>query len=200
VYPGNFDEGRLYSIDTQGTIRDQDGNLILPNPALFSILSNSHKSGGRFRVTPINRFVIELVKTAEAWRGLYLGRLEAPIELARSSGTNDNDTRAYSSGQAYPLGGVKGKVFSVLQRDSRLIAKKTPSGIRFVVPAEQLPDEQKRLLLLGIQKEIARAYAKGHRISKVTVTPLGHVTYVFNNEAYFVGHAPEGADGFIFEE
>lgn len=200
VYPGNVDEGRLHSIDTQGTIRDEDGNLIVQNTALLSILSNSHKSGGRFRVTPINHFVIELEKTTEGWQGLYLGRLETPIELARSSDTNHDDARTYSSGEAYPLGNVKGKVFSVLQRDKRLIAKKTPSGIRFVVPAEHLPEPQKQSSLRGIQNELARAYAKGHRINKVTVTALGHVVYVFNNEAYFVGYAPEGADGFVFEE
>ena len=41
---------------------------------------------------------------------------------------------------------------------------------------------------------------RGHRISKITVTGEGHIVYVFENQAYFVGNAPEGADGFLFEE
>jgi hypothetical protein len=32
------------------------------------------------------------------------------------------------------------------------------------------------------------------------VTAAGHVVYVFDNQAYFLGHAPEGAAGFVFEE
>ena len=50
-----------------------------------------------------------------------------------------------------------------------------------------------------LQKRLAAAFISGHRVNKITVTPEGHVVYVFNNEAFFVGMAPEGAAGFQFE-
>jgi len=50
-----------------------------------------------------------------------------------------------------------------------------------------------------IQSFLTQVYANGHRISKITVTDKGHVVYVYNNEAYFVGTAPRGPEGFRFE-
>jgi hypothetical protein len=69
-----------------------------------------------------------------------------------------------------------------------------------VADAETLQDATKRDALRNVQRQLAGAYARGHRISKITVTREGHVVYVFNNEAYFIGNAPEGAEGFKFEE
>ncbi len=199
TYPGDTDEGRLYSLDTQGNVSDEQGNLMLPNAELRAILANSRKKGGRFRVTPVNGYVIELEKTKEGWRGVYLGKLTSMLEPAPAQDDDDTHPRQYGPGDPYPLGRVRGKTFSVLQRDKRLIASKTRDGVRFVASAEALEDAAKRDALSGVQKQLARAHARGHRISKITVTPEGHVIYVFNNEAYFVGHAPEGVEGFKFE-
>jgi superfamily II DNA or RNA helicase len=200
TYPGDTDEGRLYSLDMQGNVSDEQGNLMLPNAELRTILANSRKKGGRFRVTPASGYVIELDKTKEGWRGVYLGKLTSGLEPAVAQGNEDTPPRQYSPGDPYPLGNVRGKTFSVLQRDKRLIANKTGGAVRFVAGAETLEDAAKRDTLKSVQRQLAHAYARGHRISKITVTPEGHVVYVFNNEAYFVGGAPEGAEGFKFEE
>jgi superfamily II DNA or RNA helicase len=200
TYPGDTDEGRLYSLDMQGNVSDEQGNLMRPNAELRAVLANSRKKGGRFRVTPVNGYVVELEKTREGWRGVYLGRLTTGLEPAPAQGDGDEHARRYGPGDPYPLGKVRGKTFSVLQRDKRLIAIKTRDGVRFVADAETLEDAAKGDALRSVQRELARAYARGRRISKITVTPEGHVVYVFNGEAYFVGDAPEGAEGFKFEE
>jgi superfamily II DNA or RNA helicase len=199
-YPGDSDAGRLYSLDTQGTIRDESGNLVKPHPQLQSLLMLSLRAGGRFRVTPVNRFVTRLEKTKEGWHSIYLGRLDTPLQAVESSEVNGNAPDSYTPGDPYQLGKVLGQVFSVLQRDKRLIASKSRGGIRFVVPGERLADPTKRAALRQVQEQLARVYAQGHRISKITVTGEGHVVYVFENQAYFVGQAPEGAAGFLFEE
>jgi hypothetical protein len=54
-YPGDPNQGRVYSVDTQGTVRDEEGNLVRPNDQLRSLLGQYHRAAGRFRVTPINR-------------------------------------------------------------------------------------------------------------------------------------------------
>jgi hypothetical protein len=95
---------------------------------------------------------------------------------------------------------VKGQVFSVLQRDRRLIARKVRGRVEFVVPADKLADERKQVALRQIQQRLADVYARGHRVNKITVTAAGHVVYVFQNQAYFLGNAPEGAAGFVFED
>jgi superfamily II DNA or RNA helicase len=200
TYPGNTDEGHLYSLDMQGNVSDEQGNLVQPNADLRAILANSRKKGGRFRVTPANGYVIELEKMKEGWRGVYLGKLANKLELASASGAENVPPRHYNPGDPYPLGKVQGKTFSILQRDKRLIASKTQGTIRFVVDAETLGDATKRDALKSVQRHLASAYARGHRISKITVTPEGHVVYVFDNQAYFVGNAPEGAEGFKFEK
>jgi superfamily II DNA or RNA helicase len=197
-YPGDPNQGRIYSVDTQGTVRDDEGNLVRPNDQLRTLLSQHHRAAGRFRVTPINRYVTRPERTRAGWQTVYVGRLDQPLETAVA--TSDPETPAeYRSGDPYPLERVKGKVFSILQRDQRLIAKKEKGSVRFVVPAETVAEERKRDMLRQIQRFLAEAYAGGQRMSKITVTGDGHVVFVHDGQAWFVGHAPEGAEGFVFE-
>lgn len=81
TYPGDTDEGREYTRDLQGTVRTSDGLLIEPNEELNSLLKASRKSAGRFRITPAKRYVFELEKIEDGWRGVYLGTLAAQFEL-----------------------------------------------------------------------------------------------------------------------
>ncbi|MGH9967257.1 MAG: DEAD/DEAH box helicase family protein [Pyrinomonadaceae bacterium] len=199
-YPGNLDEGKSYSLDMQGNISDENGRFLKPSIELRAILKNSRKKGGRFRVTPMNQFVIELNKTKDGWQGIYLGRLTQRLHPADSDSAEDQTPTHYSPGDLYPLDRVQGKSFSVLQRDKRLVAAKARDGIRFVIDEKSIADADKQNALRNIQEFLARAYGAGHRISKITVTEEGHVVYVYNNEAYFVGYAPEGPQGFIFED
>jgi hypothetical protein len=199
-YPGDADQGQLYSLDTQGTISDENGKLAKPHEQLRSMLASQLRTGGRFRVTPRNRYVTKLEKTPEGWRSVYLGRLEEPLEIVEDECVNGHPAGQYTPGSPYPLGRVKGKVFSVLQRDKRLIARKLNGRVQFVVAAEKLGDRQKQAALRQIQDVLADVYGRGHRISKITVTAEGHVLYVYNNQAFFVGQAPETAEGFVFEE
>lgn len=197
-YPGNTDEGREYTRDSQGTIRTADGLLVEPHTELTSILKSSHKAAGRFRVTPVRHHVIELEKMGDNWRGVYLGTLTSPLRSVQPQAGRPED-RNWQPGDEYPLARVFGKMFSVLQRDPRLIARKERGQPRFVIPATRIEDEDKRRMLTEAQKFLASAHQKGHRISKITVTNEGHIVYVSGNRAFFVGLAPQGADGFLFE-
>jgi superfamily II DNA or RNA helicase len=198
TYPGDTDEGIEYTRDSQGTIRTGGGLLTEPHAELTSILTRSSKIAGRFRITPVKHYVVELEKTGDGWRGVYLGTLNTPVRSVQidEEMTAQQDWRP---GDNYPLARVSGKTFSVLQRDSRLIARKERGQSRFVVPSNSMTDGEKRNDLLHIQEFLRAAYQRGHRVSKITVTKEGHVVYVFDNQAVFVGQAPEGADGFLFE-
>jgi hypothetical protein len=198
TYPGDTDEGREYTRDSQGTIRTGEGVLTEPHPELTSVLKASRKAAGRFRITPTKRHVVELEKVDGDWRGVYLGTLTSPIQSVEPQ-QEHGAQQDWRPGDAYPLARVSGKTFSVLQRDPRLIARKERGQVRFVVQNNRLPDFEKKNALMNIQAFLKSAYQRGHRISKITVTKEGHVVYVFHNQAVFVGVAPEGAEGFVFE-
>jgi superfamily II DNA or RNA helicase len=198
TYPGDIDEGLEYTRDSQGTIRSGEGLLTEPHAELIGILRQSNKSSGRFRVTPLKHYVVELEKIGDNWRGVYLGRLNSPVRTVRLD-EGQLAQHDWHPGDEYPLAKVSGKTFSVLQRDARLIAHKERGRARFVVPSSLVSDAEKRGALIQIQNFLRDAYQRGHRISKITVTRNGHVVYVFNNQAIFVGPAPEGPEGFLFE-
>jgi superfamily II DNA or RNA helicase len=198
TYPGDTDEGREYTRDSQGTVRTGEGLLTEPHAELTAILKQSRKAAGRFRITPAKRYVIELERASDGWRGVYLGALSSPVRDVKPE-VDQTASHKWQPGDAYPLARVSGKTFSVLQRDPRLIAHKERGQARFVVPADRVSDPEKRNALMQVQAFLSRAYQKGHRISKITVTKEGHVVYVSDNQAVFAGFAPEGADGFIFE-
>ena len=81
-YPGDPSQGQVYSIDTQGTVRDEEGNLVRPNDQLRTLLDQHHRAAGRFRVTPINRYVTRPERTQTGWQTVYVGRLDQPLEIA----------------------------------------------------------------------------------------------------------------------
>jgi len=167
LYPGDPNQGRVYSVDTQGTVRDEEGNLVRPNDQLRTLLGQHHRAAGRFRVTPINRYVTRPERTQTDWQTVYVGRLDQPLEIAVAP--SDPEVPAeYRPSDPYPLERVKGKVFSVLQRDRRLIAKKENGSVRFIAPAETLDEDRKRDQLRQILRFLVEAYTRG--LSRVIPT------------------------------
>jgi superfamily II DNA or RNA helicase len=199
VYPGDPDVGEAYSVDATGTVRDEEGNLINATAELQTAIGQSMRFGGRFRVTPRQGFILKIERDTCGWRAIYLGRLASTLERIRTYAPRE-PLEGLKPGDSYPLDRVRGQIFAVLQRDERLIARKTRKGVRFVVPASKISDQAKRAALLGIQAGLKNAYTFGHRISKITVTSEGHVVYLYGNTAYFLGYAPEGPAGFILDE
>ena len=200
IYPANPDQGKLYTVDSQWTVRTESGDLIKPSAQLKAILSSSKKALGKFRVTPKNLLVLKLEKGEAGWHGLYLGRLDAPLEPADVSETETSLEATYSPGDPYPLGNVKGLPFSVLTRDPRLIALKVRGGVRFVHPLHEIVDVEKRKKTSALQDRLKKLKNDGRAINRLTVTLEGHVVYVFDGAAYYLGEAPEGAEGFALAE
>lgn len=199
-YPGDLSLGKSYSLDTQGNISDENGIPIQPNEELRQLLGRANRRAGRFRITPQKFLVFALDRDGlSAWRGLYLGQLTSePKTPSRSD--NSESASAPSASNSYPLGKVRGETFHVLQRDRRLVARKERGQIRFVLPLERIADPEKRAATEHIQRALNDAHNKGHRINRITVTPDGDVVYVFQNQAFLLGKAPEGPKGFELEE
>src|SRR5579872_2745007 len=200
-YPGDLGQGMAYSLDTQGTIRDESGIPIDPNAELKTLLSERRRRAGRFRVTTRKFLVFVLDKDGlGGWRGVYLGQLSSMPKSSSDDNLIVSDLHPQNPGDLYPLSKVRGETFHVLQRDHRLIARKEHGQIRFVLPLEQISDSEKRAATERIQRALRDAHDKGHRISRITVTSSGDVVYVFGNQAYLLGRAPEGPEGFQLEE
>jgi superfamily II DNA or RNA helicase len=200
-YVGDLGQGASFTLDTQGNIRDESGSPIQPHAELRALLAHWRRRAGRFRVTPKRLLVFALEKDAlGAWGGLYLGQLTSPPKS--SSGTDPivSGSGHTSVGGLYPLAKARGESFHVLQRDRRLIARKEGRRIRFVLPLEQISDPDKRAATEQIQRALNDAHMKGHRVTRITVTLNGDVVYVFGNQAYLLGQAPEGAKGFQLED
>jgi hypothetical protein len=193
IYPARS-EGRMYSVDTTGTAFDLDKQPIEVSAALQKYLSE-FATGGRFLVT-LNKF--HLVKFISQSAPIYLGQLDGlpgPDTSAMPSNLDE-----FSPGDVYPVKLARGKIFSVLQRDRRLIALKQRGQVRFVRPADSEPDPAKKAQLEAILKILSTVYQGGRQISKIFVNELGHVGYLYNGQAYFVGIAPEGDAGFVFDD
>ncbi|HEY6394390.1 MAG TPA: helicase-related protein, partial [Candidatus Binataceae bacterium] len=199
-YPGNPDEGTEYSIDLQGTVRRDSEQLVEPHAELQKILRQFLSKGGRFRITPHKRLVIKLEKIRTGWQAVYLGRLESPVEVVRLAPDDEPAKDGYVAGDLYPLRNVRGQSFSVLQRDKRLIARKTAGSVRFVLRSEMIDEPGKRQRLTDLQQHLKQIIAAGSRINKITVTPEGHVVYLISGRAHYAGLAPEGRNGFRFED
>jgi len=192
-YPGRLD-GEIFSIDTTGTVFNANRQPIAASDELAKGLSDFQVEG-RFLVTPRKFHLVKLIGQADA---LYIGRLnDLPRAGLPSKPVAFDELR---QGSDYPINLAHGKTFSVLQRDERLIARKQKGSITFVRSADMEADPIKRSRLEEIQKALLGVYQSGRQISKIFVNDLGHVGYLYQGRAYFVGIAPEGDAGFIFDD
>jgi superfamily II DNA or RNA helicase len=192
-YPGRLD-GEIYSIDTTGTVFNATRQPIEPVPDLAKTLTD-FEVGGRFLVTPKRFHLVKLMGQAEA---LYMGQLKELPRPGSSAAPLDIDD--LHQGADYPIHLAHGKMYSVLQRDDRLIAKKERGRVSFVRSLDKEDDPIKRSRLDDIQRALRGVYQSGRQISKIFVNDLGHVGYLYQGQAYFVGIAPEGNVGFVFGE
>jgi superfamily II DNA or RNA helicase len=192
-YPGKLD-GEIYSIDTTGTVYNANRQPIELVPDLAKMLSD-FEVGGRFLVTPKRFHLVKLMGQADA---LYLGQLkELPRPGSSSTLFAIDDLH---QGSDYPIHLAHGRTYSVLQRDARLVAKKERGRVSFVRSLDKENDPIKRSRLEDIQRALRGIYQGGRQISKIFVNDLGHVGYLYQGQAYFIGIAPEGNAGFVFDD
>jgi superfamily II DNA or RNA helicase len=194
TYPGKL-EGDVFTVDTGGTVLDAQNRPVKLDQELMSRL-NEFRGGGRFLVTPRRYHLVKLVRGQSGNDAIYLGQLSASLRSNAGSAQPPTDPQP---GEHYPLELAIGKRFSVLQRDERLIARKDRGHAFFVERLDKVVDVEKRSKLSQIQEGLRSAYRKGHLISKIFVNEAGHVGYLYQGQAYFLGHAPEGPAGFLFE-
>ncbi len=192
AYPGRL-EGLIYQLDVSGTLFDASGNPIVMPTDLASKLKE-FRGGGRFLITPKRRYMIKFPRAASGLPAIFLGELSGLPQPSTQSSIQAE--QHLISGEEYPLSLAKGKTYSVLQRDERLIAVKRKGKVSFVKSIDKLDDANKKLQLGVIQEALRKAYRGGHLISKIFVNSLGHVGYLHQGRAYFVGFAPNGAEGF----
>lgn len=197
-YPGSF-EGELFSRDSQGNVVDEEGVPRRATAPLRSILQKWLPGGGRFAITPTRNYVIKLERSQGGqsqitWCG------SAPSPPFEPDPTPAIADIPLSVGDLYPYTTVGGRRYSVLQRDPRLIALKAGRSVRFVVAPDKLEDPAKADRLRAIIVTLRSVYASGRHINKVLVTATGDIVYQIDGLSYFAGKAPEGPEGFRFED
>ncbi len=195
-YPGKF-EGETFTIDTGGTVLDAHNHPVELDQDVMARLSE-FRGGGRFLVTPKCHHVLKLSRNTAGNEAIFLGQLSGPLRISTEKISTAELNPA--PGDEYPLQLAVGKTFSVLQRDERLIARKERGQPLFVERSDKITDIERRSKLEQIQVGLRGAYRKGHLISKIFVNDLGHVGYLYQGKAYFLGNAPEGPAGFSFEK
>jgi superfamily II DNA or RNA helicase len=193
-YLGRLD-GEIYSIDTTGTVFDGNRQPVIVDSDLSTKLSD-FQVGGRFLVTPKRFHLVKLMGQADA---VYLGQLKE-LPQRGSSPAAPPITDDLHVGSDYPINLAHGKTYSVLQRDKRLIAKKQRGRVSFVRSVDKEADPLKHSRLENIQQALLSVYQSGRQISKIFVNDLGHVGYLYQGQAYFVGIAPEGNAGFVLDD
>lgn len=195
-YSGKLD-GISYQVDVNGTLYDTNNVPMVVPPDLASKLKE-FRGGGRFLITPKCLYVIKFPRASSGLPATFLGAVSELPQPAPQTSTQPEFQ--LNPGAEYPLSLAFGKTYSVLQRDERLIAWKNRGKVSFVRHLNEIDDPFKRSQLKAIQDTLRKAYKQGHLISKVFVNNLGHVGYLYNGSAYFVGTAPEGAAGFLLDE
>lgn len=193
-----------YSVDTRGTVRNVVGTIIAnPQGVDGMITAVRGRPGGRFRLTPVHRFVIVFKQTPEGTVPYLAGRLEerfqplesAPIESAV-------DATELAPGDLYPGPRTDaGGTYKLRQKRGGVIERRTRHSAEFAITEDGSPEGIAATRLLAAWKDLQLV---GMPIS---VNELGHAWYVEAGQPRFLADVNPGllfpsdvADGSSFEE
>jgi superfamily II DNA or RNA helicase len=143
-WPGVIN-GQEYSVDTRGNVKNSFGIPIANAQGVGEMLSAARGTpGGRFRVTPKQRFVLVLCRQDEAFEWKVAGRLPEPFEsrdalpaLARAE-RNDTPGEIYRGAQ-----NRKNGEFRLRSRMGGIIEKRRNGGATIAQVGESVPNVQR---------------------------------------------------------
>jgi len=188
IYPGGY-EGEEYSCDSKGNLFDSQRRII-SNPQDVGEKVRSIKGDfGKFRVTPIKRAVLVLVKEENLWITRFVGILEHPFELSEDKETDGKiDVSSLKPGDIYPGSLKEVEKYGLKQRSGRIfIAKKVKGGERYACVGEKAGDPIKGKDAENLIAAVNEACKKEKdRISKFSVNRFNHAIYFAESKSRFL--------------
>jgi superfamily II DNA or RNA helicase len=192
-YPGDY-EGEDFTCDSKGNIFTGDGKVVVNPGDLPQRIEAVKGSFGRFKVTPLNNYVLVLSKVEDGWVPLYVTRLEQPFEFAgdRTEAFNPDLIQPGDSFPAEMVGEAVQLVFKQ-SRGRHVIAKKMPRGEVFA-RVDNATDPDKRggaKKLLEARQAVAVA---GYDVSKFLLTSEGYAVFLEKGTYRFLAKLEAGLE------
>ena len=192
-YPGQY-EGAELTCDSQRNITNANGQYAVDTAEVAEAILKVKGSGGKFRITPKQHFVLVRVPSEEEWETLYVTRLAKPLRFdmpARKAGSNEEAVKwgaAARTGDLYPFAGIpvidKGLRFK--QKSGGVVSKKVRGGEVFARNEERAEDAARgaeATRLVAAVKELQKA---GKKVNRIEINEAKHVVYREAGQLFFV--------------
>jgi superfamily II DNA or RNA helicase len=193
-YPGAY-EGSEYRCDTHGNIQNDDGTYARNSGDLVERIVAVKGSAGRFRITPMKKYVLVRVPRDQEWVTLYVTRLQEALEFQSDRDAAvvtdlniDEWVHRAAPGDLYPFSDAeiveKGLRFSA--RRNGLISRKVSQGeafARFPDRAQDLAKGEDAKTLVHLVHDLR---AHGIVVSQLEMNVHNHVLYRQNGRLHFL--------------
>jgi len=196
-YPGEY-EGQELSCDHMGNVYDSKGRIARNVPGLADKIKKFKGTYGRFKVTPIKRFVLVLKKLDDEWTPIYVTTLKETVSFESDEMLSAFDATVAKPGDEFPtsLTGKKDQEYKFGRSQGRYyIMKKQKSGNTiFAKAGEEARDSEKGENAQKLLNAYFTLTKKGHTINKFRISECGYAYYVMNGKTYYLATVKSGLE------
>lgn len=201
-YSGDY-EGREFTSDTQGNVRDMQGRYA-KNPGAVPVAVRSVKgTAGRFRVTPKCGYVLVRVPDEEGWTTKYVTHLGEPFQFGEVTAKDAElawcDHAKWLStaapGAEYPFPPSDAMLrLNYRQRRGGVIAKRVPNGEVYARVGADAKDPARGGAGTKLLEACRKLQNQGALNSQFEVNQMGDAVCRSSGRLLFIAAIPEGLE------
>lgn len=188
LYPGEY-EGIEYSCDSSGNIFDSNENAAINPQDIPDKIFKIRGEYGRFKITPLKKYVLVLKKESNHWKTYYVTTLSEKFKFKRESKESSFDEKSAKSGSEFPdsLTNTSMEEMIFKKKGGRdIIAKKHPGGRGEIYArvGEKAEDKIKGDDALKIIETLKKM--QNIKVNKFLITNEKHVIYLEKGKYYYI--------------
>ena len=198
LYPGEY-EGIEFSCDSSGNIFNSNEKPAINPQDIPDKIFKIRGEYGRFKITPLKKYVLVLKKESNQWNTYYVTALSEKFKFKRESKESSFDEKSAKPGSEFPDSLAYGSMEEIIfkKKGGRgIIAKKHPSGRGelFARVGEKAEDKIKGDDALKIIEMLQKMQNKNKKATKFFITNEKHVIYLEKGKYYYITSIEKGLE------
>jgi len=198
LYPGEY-EGIEFSCDSSGNIFNSNEKPAINPQDIPDKIFKIRGEYGRFKITPLKKYVLVLKKESNQWNTYYVTALSEKFKFKRESKESSFDEKSAKPGSEFPDSLADGSMEEIIfkKKGGRgIIAKKHPSGRGelFARVGEKAEDKIKGDDALKIIEMLQKMQNKNKKATKFFITNEKHVIYLEKGKYYYITSIEKGLE------
>ncbi|MEJ5228298.1 DEAD/DEAH box helicase [Thermodesulfovibrio sp.] len=201
IYPGEY-EGEEFTCDSNNNIRNAKDKYVINPGNLPEKIREIKGSYGRFKITPVKKYVLVNVLENDAWITKFVTALKEPLRYGDKKNIISDDSeiqewiKQAKPGDEYPFVDIPIQKIQIYFKNKRngVISKKIPQGETFARTIENAIDKEMGQDAENLVNAVKFLMSKNINISKLIINEKNHVLFRQGGKLYYIYSLRKGLE------